>query len=1175
MSSLTPRRTRKAQLASSGLGSHFVSPRKARDKRKTQTYVELPGAETKRRRLLDAMERLLKPQHEESHPQLLAQAPPSDTVTTEHMDTDNLVVSEFHSDEQPSLEISVSPVKRRIVPDKSTNSLYKNWIALIPTLVDPVLQYFRRTQGKALENIHPVISACGKPSCTPKRTTMMCLFFDRFTSIDVLSCTCSTLQQVLVHHGLFPTAPSQPRMAVSVDLLSFYRALFERSCDAINALASALKNHYSRRGYQMTDAQGEVIQDPFRRGLGYAVQWYDILQVEVERQVETVVQQHRDRILHGRSTDEGGDIHVAMDGNFHHRHRRAAGDCPKFYDPTYFLPKTFVDTIGRHIDTQRKRPVRSHVPLVPDEAVDQCENAYEAADGKKQKAAMDSFDDTGIMALICRHDIPLFFANIDSPGEQQKYSVALLQHFFSLLPPEATVVALYDVGCVLARTLSKHEILPKSITSRLRFATTAMHAYGHEWACQLVYNPRICVGLGLSDGEGTERLWSRLVRLIGVERTSSRQRRLWLIDRQAVAIASEMRTDLGDWIKRRLRRGIKGQGSAAQDALDQCEVSIEELQAEWSQQRQSQLSIRAQGVGHSLSSPGRSGRLRQSIANHQDDVGEDMASDDTLEALESLERGHNRLMNKVEALYSSLNVHDRFPELHGINLEFVRILLMARDLKMNIEQSGGAQQALGLMEDVWITPSHGEVPWWLDDTSTRDGIRALLKRDRCREEQVRLGVEADNLCRFFGNELGALELALRSPNSEPFAVLLQQRHANFICLQTRWSNCLASSVRFTNEVSKAVAIATTLSGGSPNMALHWINASMLVVSDSEGCDELPIVDPDHCPQVDSEQAALADVLEGEMGAIELDDDDSTNYGRDANANLLVDDFCVPSQEPGVLDPAKIFARIRPSHDRIPRLEFDPKEIGILSSPTACLNDTCINNCTILLWCSQLNTSAARCAILSTHDLPRIRYNAPDDNIWRHTMWIRYWEKDIWVLPIHRPSGIGHWVMCVIQLSTKELYLFDSMGDRTPWQSDVKDIMRLIARFLAVVRQHGHHVHIDLAGWVARPLNTKRLQNNDFDCGVWVLAAIFAVIRGSRVTGLHEQDMGNLRRYVRSMVLALPALSSYTFGHDLVSCACLQAANTSIELIPTYRNREGRGLNIGLGKTPEEHADPQI
>jgi hypothetical protein len=54
-----------------------------------------------------------------------------------------------------------------------------------------------------------------------------------------------------------------------------------------------------------------------------------------------------------------------------------------------------------------------------------------------------------------------------------------------------------------------------------------------------------------------------------------------------------MRTDLGNWIKQRLRWGIEGQGSAAQDTLDQCEVSIEELQAKWSQQRQSQLSIHA------------------------------------------------------------------------------------------------------------------------------------------------------------------------------------------------------------------------------------------------------------------------------------------------------------------------------------------------------------------------------------------------------------------------------------------------------------------------------------------------------------------------------------------------------------------------------------------------------
>ena len=143
-----------------------------------------------------------------------------------------------------------------------------------------------------------------------------------------------------------------------------------------------------------------------------------------------------------------------MDGNFHHCHRRSAGDSPPFYDPAYFLPKSQVDVIGAHIKKQRKMPPKVCKALVPDEAIDSCESSYEATDGKKQKASMDTFNDMGVMALICCHDIPLFFANINSPGEQQKYTVALLAHLFMLLPLHATVVGLYDVGCVLNRSIS-------------------------------------------------------------------------------------------------------------------------------------------------------------------------------------------------------------------------------------------------------------------------------------------------------------------------------------------------------------------------------------------------------------------------------------------------------------------------------------------------------------------------------------------------------------------------------------------------------------------------------------------------------------------------------------------------------------------------------------------------
>lgn len=59
---------------------------------------------------------------------------------------------------------------------------------------------------------------------------------------------------------------------------------------------------------------------------------------------------------------------------------------------------------------------------------------------------------------------------------------------------------------------------------------------------------------------------------------------------------------------------------------------------------------------------------------------------ETIGMLESLERTHGRLLEKVESLYTSLNVTKLFPELHGIDLEFVRTLLMARDLKINIRK---------------------------------------------------------------------------------------------------------------------------------------------------------------------------------------------------------------------------------------------------------------------------------------------------------------------------------------------------------------------------------------------------------------------------------------------------------------------------------------------------------
>jgi len=56
------------------------------------------------------------------------------------------------------------------------------------------------------------------------------------------------------------------------------------------------------------------------------------------------------------------------------------------------------------------------------------------------------------------------------------------------------------------------------------------------------------------------------------------------------------------------------------------------------------------------------------------------------ESLFKLCQTQEKLKDKVEELYASLNVHNGFPKLADVDLEFMQTLLMARDLKINIRK---------------------------------------------------------------------------------------------------------------------------------------------------------------------------------------------------------------------------------------------------------------------------------------------------------------------------------------------------------------------------------------------------------------------------------------------------------------------------------------------------------
>ncbi|KZP10136.1 hypothetical protein FIBSPDRAFT_758777, partial [Athelia psychrophila] len=79
----------------------------------------------------------------------------------------------------------------------------------------------------------------------------------------------------------------------------------------------------------------------------------------------------------------------------------------------------------------------------------------------------------------------------------------------------------------------------------------------------------------------------------------------------------------------------------------------------------------------------------------------------------------------------------------------------------------GLRNSMELLEDVVSSAFPGGIiPRWLADENVRSGIRAILKLDRCKEEQLRVAMEAGNLRYWFGRELCALELAINNPKSQ-------------------------------------------------------------------------------------------------------------------------------------------------------------------------------------------------------------------------------------------------------------------------------------------------------------------------------------------------------------------------------------------------------------------------
>lgn len=200
-------------------------------------------------------------------------------------------------------------------------------------------------------------------------------------------------------------------------------------------------------------------------------------------------------------------------------------DHPKHHADTVFLSEEEVNNMEQYVAKLRatsatKQPRQDSDAdgfeagmKVPISVLNDCGDSFKAADEKREKASTQFFSDTGLMAMLCRHDRVLWLVNMTHAGERQHYALALLHRLLDNLPSNMTVGLLYDIACHLERSCLKWGFLEEDL-DRIIFAISVFHAFGHQWPCQVIYHPRKCPGFGLTDGEGCERFWSAIKKLI-------------------------------------------------------------------------------------------------------------------------------------------------------------------------------------------------------------------------------------------------------------------------------------------------------------------------------------------------------------------------------------------------------------------------------------------------------------------------------------------------------------------------------------------------------------------------------------------------------------------------------------------------------------------------------------
>ncbi|KAJ7576307.1 hypothetical protein C8J56DRAFT_1007514 [Mycena floridula] len=450
-------------------------------------------------------------------------------------------------------------------------------------------------ETKSLSDLSGIRQMVGCQGCgTGCKLNISCVFFEKIASVEL--CTCTSIPAQLLARDLFACAPQLPTLAVDVNMLDFVCKLFVQMAPNTTAWTTTVENFLQSREFQLGSP------DRLRKRFTAALQWYTSLVDNVALSMKDIIRsapdaatedpqmcgasqylQDRCPLCFGNlvSSERGNmlaDVIVCMDGNFTQKRTAdkegaSVNDFPRHHPDSVFISAEDLKAMEKHVEARRpskgkqREGKQNPEPDNQEDGYDghqkECKESFRAADESQEKASTQFFADTGLMALMCRHDQVLWLVNMTSAGERQYFALALIYMLFQHLASWVIVGLLYDIACTLHQSCEKWGFLPE-FKDHLLFSIAVFHAYGHQWPCQIIYHPRKCLGFGLTDVSGFFA-------------------RFYILDSQIKELDEKLIKGFADWLSRKWTLLLNRESITAAE-LEELGISEDVLQREWASQ---------------------------------------------------------------------------------------------------------------------------------------------------------------------------------------------------------------------------------------------------------------------------------------------------------------------------------------------------------------------------------------------------------------------------------------------------------------------------------------------------------------------------------------------------------------------------------------------------------------